>query len=97
MVLAVVHFDTGWSTLWLYLCRRDHPLHEPAANRFIHAGRNAHQEYNMFQLRHIPAYVCQDVFVFHNKSATASPLTRAAMEHNKLQVNKKGAIPGQQS
>jgi hypothetical protein len=51
----------------------------------------------MFQLRHIPAYVCQDTFVFHNKSATASPLTRAAMEKNKLQVNKKGAKPGEQS
>ncbi len=51
----------------------------------------------MFQLKNIPAYVCQDVFVFHNKSATASPVTRAAMERNKLQVNKKGAIPGVQS
>jgi hypothetical protein len=23
--------------------RKDHPLHEPETNRFIHAGRNAHQ------------------------------------------------------
>ncbi len=30
--------------------RKDYPLHEPAANRFIHAGRNAHQEYAMFQV-----------------------------------------------
>jgi hypothetical protein len=37
--------------------KKDHPLHEPGANRFIHAGRNAHQEYNMFQYRSIPAYV----------------------------------------
>ena len=77
--------------------RRDHPLHNPTTNLFIAAGRNAHQEYNMFQLRKIPAYVCQDTFVFHNKSATASPVTRAAMERNRLQVNKKGQEPGHQS
>lgn len=77
--------------------KRNHPLYEPAANRFIHAGRNAHQEYNMFQLRQIPAYVCQDTFVFHNKSATASAHIREAMLKNKLQVNKKGQLPGQQS
>jgi hypothetical protein len=51
----------------------------------------------VFQLRQIPAYVCQDVFVFHNKSATASLHIRLAMEKNKLQVNKKGQVPGQQS
>ncbi len=33
-------------------------------------------------------YVCQDTFVYHDKSATASPEIRAAMEKNKLQVNK---------
>ena len=55
------------------------------------------QEYHMFQLRQIPAYVCQDTFIYHNKSATASPLTRAAMEANRAQVNKKGEEPGHQS
>ncbi len=42
-------------------------------------------------------YVCQDTFVYHDKSATASPEIRAAMEKNKLQVNKKGQAPGHQS
>ncbi len=51
----------------------------------------------VFQLRQIPAYVCQDTFVFHNKSATASAHIREAMLKNKLQVNKKGQLPGQQS
>ena len=77
--------------------KRDHPLWEPKANRFIHAGRNAHQEYNMFQYKSIPAYVCQDTFVYHDKSATASPLIKAAMEKNKRQVNNIGEIPGRQS
>ena len=43
------------------------------------------------------SYVCQDTFVYHDKSATASPEIRAAMEKNKLQVNRKGEIPGTQS
>jgi hypothetical protein len=77
--------------------KHDQPLHDPAANRFIHAGRNAHQEYNMFQMRNVPAYVCQDTFIYHDKLAAASPHIRAAMEKNMLQVNKKGQQPGHQS
>jgi hypothetical protein len=42
-------------------------------------------------------YVCQDTFVYHDKSATASPQIWAAMQKNKLQVNKKGEEPGHQS
>jgi hypothetical protein len=41
--------------------KRDHPLHDPKTNRFIAAGRNAHQEYNMFQVggsRSCAALVC---------------------------------------
>ncbi len=41
----------------------------------------------MFQYKSIRAYVCQDVFVYHMKSATASPGTREAMEKNKMQVS----------
>jgi hypothetical protein len=51
----------------------------------------------LLQLRNIPAFVCSDTFVYHNKSATASPHIRAAMEKNKLQVNYIGEIPGEQS
>ena len=77
--------------------RHDHPLWDAATHRLISAGRNTHQEYNMFQYKTIRAYVCQDTFVYHDKSATSSPAIRAAMEKNKLQVNKKGQAPGQQS
>ena len=77
--------------------RHDHPVWDPATNRLVSAGRNDHQEYNMFQYKAIPAYVCQDTFVHHNKSATASPGTKAAMEVNSRLVNNKGARPGRQS
>jgi hypothetical protein len=51
----------------------------------------------MFQVGGIAAYVCPDTFVYHNKSATSSPEIWAAMQKNKLQVNRIGDVPGRQS
>ena len=77
--------------------RKDHPLHRPEDNRAIHGSRNIGQEYEMFQTQGVPAYVCHDVFVFHDKSATNNPHVLAAMAHNKAQVNKKDQVAGVQS
>jgi hypothetical protein len=48
--LFCVKHPKRWSPCWHAPApqgfKKNHPLHEPAANRFIHAGRNAHQEYN---------------------------------------------------
>ena len=63
----------------------------------VKAGRNDHQEYGMFQMQKIPAYVCQDTFVYHDKTGSGSALIKAAMEKNMKLVNKKGGNPAEQS
>jgi hypothetical protein len=78
--------------------RRDHPLHDPETNKFVSGGRNAHQEYYMFQIRKdIKAYMCHDVFVYHDKTASYSADTREAMMRNMKLTNKKGQATGLQS
>lgn len=89
------HTEVKVTTLMGFMMgfRRDFPMHDAATNRFIWGGKNAHQEYYLFQTRKdVSAYVCHDVFIYHDKTSVSNPIIREAMLRNMQLTNKPGTL-----
>lgn len=54
--------------------RKDQPVADSTENILLRGGKNLHQEYWLFYTWHLKAYVCLDVFAYHNKGASLQVL-----------------------